>query len=77
MNGREMSDSDLAKLAGCTPSTISRIRRGLTIPEATLLLRIRDITAGEVTANDHFAAYEENLLQRDGGVGKRPQSEAA
>ncbi len=53
-----VSEAELARRLTCTVSTVNRIRRGATMPEASLIARIVAATDGQVTANDLFDAYQ-------------------
>lgn len=52
----EMTDAAFAEQVGCNQKTINRARRGLTMPEAGLIERIEEATAGKVTVSDLFSA---------------------
>ncbi len=55
---RSLTDAAFAAVTGCGPTTVNRIRRGATMPEASLIARIVAATDGQVTANDLFDAYQ-------------------
>ena len=74
ITGRETSEADLARALSCTVSTVNRIRRGVTMPEATLIGRIVEVTGGLVTANDLFTAYQAAHGTADGAAHGGPVS---
>lgn len=51
-----LTDAAFAERVGCNQKTINRARRGVTMPEASLIERIEEATDGEVTVVDLFAA---------------------
>lgn len=59
MNG--VNDDQLAEKVGVDRATISRIRRGKHKPSWPLLLKLREITAGAVSAEDFVHSSVETL----------------
>lgn len=55
----ECTEADLSRQLGVAISTVNRMRNGVTMPEASLIARIVELTAGKVTANDLFDAYQD------------------
>lgn len=55
LTDREMTNAAFGRLVGASESTISRIRHGKQAPSFSLARRIKDATAGEVTADDLMA----------------------
>ena len=56
LNG--MADGHLAEKTGVDRATISRIRRGKHRPSWELMLRLREMTQGAVTADDFLFETE-------------------
>jgi transcriptional regulator with XRE-family HTH domain len=56
MNG--VSDDQMAEKAKVDRATINRLRRGKHRPSWPLILRLREITAGGVTADDFLVTDE-------------------
>lgn len=59
MKLQNVSDAGVGKRLCVSPTTIGRIRRGLTYPEAALALKIIEMTKGSVTPDDHLCVYAE------------------
>jgi transcriptional regulator with XRE-family HTH domain len=52
LNENELSDAAFARLIGVERQTVGRYQTGDRFPERHILLRIFEVTAGKVTAND-------------------------
>lgn len=72
-----LKDAALAEKVASTQTTISRVRRGLVMPEASLMERLMLATEWQVTPNDLFAKYTAGLTRkgRRGDGSKRPRVE--
>ena len=53
-----LSESALAEQVGCSPSSINRLRRGLTKPDWKMCERLVEVTRGSVTPNDFLASSQ-------------------
>jgi len=51
---------DFAELAGVNPSTISRLRRGICLPDWPTLAKIDIATGGKVKPNDFLVEWLES-----------------
>lgn len=49
-----VTDTDMARQIGVSQAAVTRYRRGERIPEAAIMARIVDATAGAVTPNDFY-----------------------
>jgi DNA-binding transcriptional regulator YdaS (Cro superfamily) len=56
LSNREISNAAFAQLIGRDRTSVSRWRRGASIPDWTALKRITEATEGQVTANDFVEA---------------------
>lgn len=59
MDRYRVSDEELARAAGCSRMTISRLRRGKAVPSFGLAAKIADFTKGKVKANDFLPETKE------------------
>jgi transcriptional regulator with XRE-family HTH domain len=53
MTLKRLTDEDVASLVTTDRTRINRIRRGIALPSLALARRIKDATAGAVTADDY------------------------
>lgn len=51
---QNVTDTDMARQLGVSQAAVTRYRRGERIPEAAIMTRIVDATAGAVTPNDFY-----------------------
>lgn len=56
LSEHDLTDAAFAGRVGVSQTTISRVRRGVQMPEARLIDRIEAVTDGKVTAADLFAS---------------------
>lgn len=56
MRKRGLTDAETAALLDVDASTVNRIRRGETQPSWPLAAKIKNVTAGDVTADDFLPA---------------------
>lgn len=57
LSTRKMTDAEFGALVGKDQATISRTKRGVTMPGPALVAKIAEVTDGEVTVSDLYAAY--------------------
>lgn len=57
----DTTDEALALLVGVDRSTISRIRRGRSLPSVRIMLALRKATDGKVMPNDIHASIEATM----------------
>jgi transcriptional regulator with XRE-family HTH domain len=60
MTLKRLTDADLAELVAADRSRINRIRRGIALPSLALAKRIKEVSAGAVTADDYEYARLRN-----------------
>jgi hypothetical protein len=63
-----LTDAAFADMVGAERSTITRLRGGDQIPSRPLMLRIVEVTAGLVTANDFFGIAPPFRIAKDGAA---------
>jgi|APPan5920702963_1055757.scaffolds.fasta_scaffold74239_2 DNA-binding transcriptional regulator YdaS (Cro superfamily) len=61
----DMDDKAFAKRMGVSIYGVQKWRLGVSVPRATQLLKILEITAGEVTPNDFFWKYISKVGRND------------
>lgn len=57
LTARDETQTAFAARAGLTDSTLSRVLKGKSPPSPDVVERVREATAGEVTANDLYDAW--------------------
>jgi transcriptional regulator with XRE-family HTH domain len=58
MEANRLTDEQFAVRVGIDRTTLSRVRRGLKDPSASLMRRIKSVTDGAVTADDVLSASD-------------------